>query len=172
MPTPNTIVLASGPAGISNNYPTVMVSTAIELANALTSLNGAGGIICLNADITITSALTVPNGVLLLGRYGAQKLTIGTGGSLTLSAKAEIRDLTVISGKTSGNLVQLSDTRALIRACYFQVNNADSVTCVYVTGSYNRILQSTFTGVVGVGPAAGIDYASGTDNLDQDSFFE
>lgn len=172
MPTPNTIVVSGSPGGISDSYPSVLVSTAVELANALFSLNGAGGIICLNDDITITSALTVPAGVLLLGRYGAQKLTIGTGGSLALAAKAEIRDLTVISGKTSGNLVLMADTRALIRACYFQVNNADAVTCVYVTGSYNRILQSTFTGVVGVGPAVGIDYAGGSDNLDQDSYFE
>lgn len=172
MPTPNTIVLTGPSGGISDGYPTLLVATATELANALYSMAGAGGIICLKADITITSALIVPEGVLLLGKYGAQKLTIGVGGSLSLSAKSELRDLTVVSGKTSGNLVLMPDTRALIRACFFQVQNADAVTCVYVTGSYNRILQTTFTGVVGVGPAVGIDYVSGTDNLDQDSYFE
>lgn len=172
MPTPNSIVLSGAGGGISDGYPTVLVSTATELANSLTSLDGAGGIICIQDDMTITSALVVPEGVMILGKYGSQKLTVGVGGSLSLSAKSEIRDLTVVSGKTSGNLVLMPEARAIIRGCFFQVNNADAVTCVYVTGSYNRILQSTFTGVVGVGPAAGIDYAAGSDNLDQDSFFE
>lgn len=172
MPTPNSIVTSGAGGGISDGYPTVLVSTATELANSLTSLDGAGGIICLQDDITITAALVVPAGVLLLGKYGAQKLTIGVGGSLSLAAKSELRDLTVISGKTSGNLVEMPETRAIIKDCFFQVDNDDPVTCVYVTGSYNRILQTTFTGVVGVGPAAGIDYAGGTDNLDQDSYFE
>lgn len=172
MPTPNTIVSAGSSSGISDGYPTVLVSTATELANALTSLNGAGGIICIQANITITAALVVPAGVMILGKYGSQKLTIGVGGSLSLSAKAEIRDLTVVAGKTTGNLVLMPESRALVRGCFFQVTNTDAVTCVYVTGSYNRILQTTFTGVVGVGPAAGIDYAAGSDNLDQDSYFE
>lgn len=170
MPTPNTIVVPSNPN--TEKYATTYVGSAVALAGALTALNGVGGVICLIAEFTITTALTIPEGVLLLSRYGGMKLTIGTGGSLTLAAKSELRDITIVSGKTSGNLVVVPNTRSLVRGCFFRVTNADSVTCMYVTGSYNRFLQNTFTGVVGVGPATGIEYAAGVDNIDQDSYFE
>jgi hypothetical protein len=172
MPTPNTIVVGGSGGGGGDGYPTLLVSTAAELTGALTSLNGVGGIICLMEDITLNASVNVPGGVLLLGKYGAEKLTLGPLGILNLLAKSEIRDLKVVSGKTSGNLVTMPDTRAVVRTCFFQVNNANAVTCIRVTGSYNRILQNTFTGVIGVGPAVGIEFAAGADNVDQDSFFE
>lgn len=154
----------------SGSWPTTFVSDEAELTSALAALDGFGGVICMAVGFTISSALNVPAGVLLVSKYGGFALTMASGGSLTLAERAEVRDIKIISS-AAGTLISMPNTRSIVRNVFFEVDNSVATTCISVSGSFNRILECSFFGVVGVGPATGIDYTGGVENLDRDSLF-
>lgn len=153
-------------------WPTKCVSTPAELAQAITDLTGTGGVICLTADIALTSALVLPDGVILTGRgMKGATLTLDTGGSITVGTEAEIRDLKIATTLTSGTLVTISGNKSCLSKVKFLVSMATTVECVAVTGSSNFIFRCIFSGVVG-GTATAINYVSGTGNVDENCVLE
>ena len=163
---------SGGGGGSSNTVIDALASSEATLTTAISSLSATGGIIGISASFSVTSAVSIPNGIILVGHgINSPTITFGVGGSFTLGTQSQIRDLNFGASKTSGTLLTMSGDKVTIDKVRFSVTSTNALTCIQVTGSANLIYRTIFSGVVG-GTAVGIDYASGTGNNDSYCIFE
>lgn len=156
-----------------SGLPSFVVTTLAQLTTALASCAGAGGgLIAVTAGFSISTALTVPAGTIVQGRYGGTILTFIAGGSLTLGDGAIITNLYFASALNDGSsLIKFSNQYASVKECNFAVTAGNSVICINMTGSANRVTSSIFSGVAGQANSIAIQYTSGIDNSDSNSVF-
>jgi hypothetical protein len=154
-----------------NEYQSQSVTSEAELTTAITNATSAGGgVICLINSFSISSAHTIPVGTLLIGRRGASVVTLTSSGSLTLADGVKMEDIWLTTALTSGNMLNLSNNYSVVRDCRFNIPPTSTGSCIYVTGNSNRTYNNVFVGVA-FQSAAGINFASGYDNVDYDSVF-
>lgn len=162
----------SGGGGSSNTVIDALASTEATLTSAISSLSSTGGIIGISASFSVSSAVSIPNGIILVGHgINIPTITFAVGGSFTLGTQSQIRDLNFGASKTSGTLLTMSGDKVTIDKVRFSVTSTNALTCIQVTGSANLIFRTIFFGVVGA-TAVGIDYAGGISNNDSYCIFE
>jgi hypothetical protein len=163
---------AGTPIVTSNAYPTSFVASESDLSSAITTASGSGGgVICLTSSFSITSGHTVPTGTLLLGRKGDTVITVGSGGSLTFADEADMRDIYLSTALASGTLVNLSGNRCTFTGCKITVPSTSTTICIDVTASTNLISRCQFAGTLAPSTGVGIQYTSGSDNVNQNCVF-
>jgi hypothetical protein len=154
-------------------YPSQFVTDEASLSAAISlCVTGGGGVICLLNAFPISSAHTIPPDTVLIGRKGLSVVTVLSGGSLTISNYAEVKDVYLTTALSSGTLMTLGSTRSTVEGCKFIVPGSSTVVCIYVTGNYNLILACDFLGVLAPSTGVGIEFVSGTGNVKRDCLFE
>ena len=166
--------------------PSLYVRTQTELQNAIAELTITGGIILVQENISIDTTITIPEGISLIGRTSMNfslsvadpSLTFVSGGKLVLDNRAKLWNLNLIGSSNFGTsfdewIVEASGNWTEIRDCSFQLTNASGgkAICVRFTGAANRIWNTHFKLGTTVAYRVGIQYVSGTGNIDTDSIF-
>ncbi len=159
------------PGGTVQVYPTVFAGSESSLSAAISTC-AAGGVICVYQAFTVsTASYTIPAGCILLGRDAGSIITLSGSGALVLASEAIMRDIQITTALSSGTLVTLSNSRSTLQTCKFSVPSNSTTVCVNVTGSSNLIQRCVFTGVLGPSTGVGIQYTSGSNNMDKDCLF-
>lgn len=151
-------------------YANMAVSTEAELNTAIATLS-SGGMILVKNSFNITTSKTLPNFTVLIGRGYKTELNLTAGSSITLNTDSSIRDLGIKTTNTTGSLISISGSRSIIEEVKLTVTNSNSITAISVSGINNAIYRCIFYGVVGVGPAIGINYLSGSGHVDRHCAF-
>jgi hypothetical protein len=167
----NTSNIGESSFSIAPAQSTYSVTNETELQNAITDLTSTGGVITVTNSFSISTTITIPDGVMLVGRRRLCSISIQTGGELILSDECQVRDVYFNVVKTTGIAVRMTGNKSQINNCNFTVNSVNPATCVRVQGSGNKIMFSIFTGVIG-GSATGIDFFSGTNNSAIENIYE
>jgi hypothetical protein len=158
----------AGSVGGSLAWPNQFAANESALSTAITSCSsGGGGVICLTASFSITSGHTIPANTILVGQQGNTILTIGTGGSLTLASTAALSYLNITTALSSGTLITMSGVNCYVENCSITVPSNSTTVCINVTGSNNLIFRSTFIGVATPSTGVGVQFTSGSGNVDQ-----
>jgi hypothetical protein len=164
-------------------YPSVFVDDELQLMQAVTDLTPTGGVICVESNITIDTAITIPDGVTLLSRSETAQntnpaiLTFVPGGSLIMGNNSRLFDLYLVGSSTFGvssnaSMVQAANDKCEIRNCMFNFGNASGLARgVLVTGTNNRIYNCKFLNCSADSWRTGIEYNAGSNNVDIDSEF-
>ena len=151
-------------------YAGAAVSNEAELNTAITALP-SGGIIIIKNSFSITTSKTFPNLITLLGRGYNTEITLTSGSTINVGSDSSIRDLGIKTTNTTGSLINISGSRSVIEGVKIIVTNSNNVTAINVGGNYNSIYRCIFVGVVGAGPAIGINYSAGTGHIDRHCAF-
>lgn len=158
-------------------WPNYIANTEAQLVTALSSAtSGGGGILVIGSSFSLSTVYTIPTGVIVQGRKGAAVLTTTTlGGSASgflLKSGSEVRDLNFAGTQTIGPCILMSGDKCVVRGCTFAMQTLSQGTCISVTGSANRLYNNLFLGVLASGTSpTGIQYVSGSRNLDDSSVF-
>jgi len=167
-------------------WPTAYVRSQAELIQEITALGGNGGIILATSPFNIDTSITIPAGVTFAGRTDISisgnnnAINLLPGGRIILSDRSRLerlyfRSSTSFGASANERMVQMSGERAYIENCEFEVTKPDTgpseAICVYVDGNENRLNNCRFNSVVGTTYKIGIDYISGSNNIDLDSMF-
>lgn len=159
---------------VSGGWPSSFVTDESELITALAdALSAGGGVISVRQNLTLTADRVLPPNTVLIGRQGLTTITFAASGDpkLDMEDRCEVRNLFFESLKTSGDLVRMLGDSGRVINCEFDVEPADALVCVSVTGDANGIRDSVFRGVQGA-TAVGIEFdASSSEGFEQDNTF-
>jgi len=168
-------VLAINPCGASANqivtsslsWPNYSARNESELAGALAAAaaNSGGVVLLLNA-MTLSSAYTVADGVILQGRKAASMITVLAGGSIVLGDGGEMRDVYLATSQSGGTLVSIPGNYAMMKACRLTLPPTSTCIGIAVSGTSTRLANTQLAGVGPQSTATGIAYLAGADNLD------
>ena len=167
------VVAHTGATGSGTSVQNATAASEAELAAAISTLS-IGGIILITDPFTISGTVTQNrDDLLIIGRRGYAKITFDGSGKIVWSGKrGGMRDCYLLPGtKATGNVLELTGDVNAFYQNVFEMDSADPVTAIYVTGSDNRIHHNDFRGVIG-GSANGIDYAGGSGNIGTENVFE
>ena len=184
--TPNT----TSPLGSVSTvaYPEFFVASQVALQTAITDLAAlGGGVILITAPFNISSAITISNGIKLLGRGTGQEvggggsssknaLTFLNGGSLILQDNCELANLDMIANSAfTGTMIHINNATAsgksLLTNCFIDFtapSNVNTNIAVKIDGNWNRLWQCTINGVTSSNKI-GIVYNTGSNNADVDT---
>lgn len=184
-------------------YPNYFVAqNENTLIQAISTINGTasgGGVILIWGDITLTSSYVIPENVILIGRgFSNHTITLGAGGSITLSNYCKLQDLKIVMSSggyiQTGNFSEISGinfygnadfgailnesmlkiqgNNNIIKSCRFNWANTTALTAfgINVVGNENRIRDCKFFGVTSSLFKTGIRYFSGSGNTDTDTY--
>jgi hypothetical protein len=166
-----TTLVCSG-TGVPSASGTLTKVTGTGDAAIVFSSTFTGGEIVINRDFAISSPYTILKDIRISGYGPSSRISLNGSGALTMATDTEIRDLCIITNRTTGSLVSVTGSRVVISRSTFIVNPATTVTCVYLTASGTRILSTKFQGVASLGATAiGINDAIGTNNVNRDCSF-
>lgn len=160
--------------------PNFFVRSELELIQALTSLNSDGGIITPTQSFTITTPITVPQNVTILGRSNRAdginnaKITVAAGAGFTLQAGAGLKNLGLIVASGFGasgtsNVVNMTGARSFVIDCQFRVTsttvspNLNNTRCIQVFTDRVKIDGNYFYNPTTAGATA-VYYVSGNTN--------
>lgn len=167
-------------------WPTTFVRSQLELQNAISNLTPTGGIILVTEPFDIDTTITIPSGVSLVGRSdyiggtNPSTLSVLPGGSLILQNRSKLERLFIRSGTSFGlsnneSMILMSGTRGVIEGCELTLTKPDTgpfeAKAVSITGNDNRLFNCKINNVVGATFKIGIEYVSGTNNIDVDTIF-
>lgn len=137
-----------------NAWPQYFVDSEASLLNAIVALGGQGGVICINGNFTIGTQITIPNGVIIVGRGpNGYKLTFNPSGRLVLQNYAEVRDLKLEGGVAFGTIttewmIEQAGVRSYVRNCLFTYSNTSGVAeAIRQTGTQSRADNNKFVNV-------------------------
>lgn len=171
-----------GSVGVTLAIPNFFLSPAgsgngTTFAQALAALPAVGGVILLMDAIAVTTAITIPHNVKILGRDRNATITFsGAGQFLVTGSNVILEELQLIDGSTTGiNLVwnQSGGDFFLVSRCIFNMINdisggTSTGIAVKISANAARVTNSEFTGVLSQ-QAAGIEIELGTSDFSQDN---
>lgn len=150
-------------------WPNYAATNESTLASAIASATALGGVIVISNPITLNTTYTIPNQVTLQGRRGASVLTCAAGGNITLASGAVLAELNFVT-TVAQSMVNVMGNLTRINGCRFDMTGASGATGITVSGYANRMTDNHFLNVESPTTVnTGINYASGTNNIDRGS---
>jgi len=161
-------IATSSPASTQNfAYPNVFLSpagagNATTFAGAIALLPATGGVIVLMDAITVSTPVSVPHNVTILGRARNATITIATGGGFTVAGQdCTFQDLSFLMTTTASTGLVVSADDFLMWRCTWDSSSASS-TNIYVNIMANNtdIEENTFHKVLAPSANTGIEFPS------------
>jgi hypothetical protein len=149
--------------GGGGGWPNESVTDETELAAAISTLT-SGGVILVAEPFSVTTAIQLQPGQILVGRGGFSVITIDTGGSIEMLDECEMQNCWFETTLTSSTLVTMSGVAATMERCHFDVEPTDTIICVDITGSANLVHRGIFVGAFG-GSSVGVQGDGVSDNV-------
>jgi hypothetical protein len=124
----------------ANNFPGATLGA--QIAAACTAAGGNPAVVKISANGSITTAVTIPSNIDLVGEALDIKVTLSGTGSIILSGSCAIRNLTLVNSTTTTNSVYASSASEItVENVVFQGGNFG----VYFTGCSDfRVLSPVF----------------------------
>lgn len=185
--TPNT----TSPLGSVSTvaYPEFFVASQVALQTAITSLNSVGGgVILITGPFNVSSAISIPNNIKILGRGQGQvvaggatsknAITFLNGGQFNLANNCELANLDLIADSAfTGTMIHMNNSttsgKSQLTNCFIDFtapSNVNTNIAVQIDGSWNRLFECSINGVAATSKI-GIVYNTGTNNADVDTSY-
>jgi hypothetical protein len=169
-------------------YPEFFVASQTALQTAITDLAAiGGGVILITAPFSISSAITLSNGIKILGRGVGQlvggggsssknAITFLNGGSFIMQDNCELANLDMIANSAfTGTMIHINNAtssgKSQLTDCFIDFtapSNVNTNIAVKIDGNWNRLWECTINGVSSSNKI-GIVYNTGTNNADVDT---